>query len=1253
VTRALILDGTLLGRSRHSRDVPLFRLHSGETVFGRLARLLALNGVVDVTVITGADIGQLKAAVSRPEFARLRFGYLSTSSFRESVEQLRDFLAGEDEVIVVADDLVFSTDVIEVLRSDAAPRLALCDDAPDRGPQSDLLSVAGLDASGRVGAAGSDGLRVLGRDGVLDTVATELTGGSSRGFWPVLKLPGADVANWLERTAGLGDAADAALSALNRLADDHAIALRPVSGRFVARVNEPESFAGITERARRFDLRDQRQLSGPRCYVKLSAELARLGITRALLVGDHSVEEREIAGYLRDLNVDLVRFADFSAVPTWQEVLAATRVFRAGGCDGVVSVGDEAAISVGKLVKLLAAAPLPGDSLPPEPGFSPIGHVTIPATGSAGSESTAEAVWRVEGELRSLRQDCMLPDSVLLDPVVWTEDPEYRRRAAVLGALSRSVATLWAPVGDAQEYALASLGLLLDDLFRFVRTQDAAVQQSMMTAVNLSGKAVADGGPSVVDALSYPLAAQLGIDRGEAAALCLAALWRSAGRTPADSPRAAGSGPAGGALTTQLGADTVEQARVRTERIIELLRSSPPAGRTVETVVPNAGLSDGRLRTVGDLGGAPITPADAHAAYERACELAGELPPERTDLEILSRFSAFCRARNLNCHLFGQTLRDAVTIGRLSPWSGPITVAMPRSSYDRLVRWRDQLPAELWLDDAFDRPGDQPSGQAGPGSGRSWSRIVSSPGGRSPAPDASPGITIRILESANDGSWPSQFLRWSALMLLHRATRAAEHGETASSPVVAAIASRLGGRLGAERLRRLRLSLTAKARRRPGVHVYVDPGVTSEFARSQYPAAWFGKGGAQRLGGEVYQAPVEPDAVLHRLFGASHGSARTIPTYPVPVPPLPADTLPSAPAPFISMIVPVYDVEKYLPECLDSLCLQDTAGYEVIAVDDGSPDGSLEILRAYERRFPRILRVVRKPNGGLSDARNFGMQFARGEYIGFVDSDDLVMPDMIRLMGRKAAATDADIVVCNHAEYWGEPPEPEPKRAEIRWMNFINSYGHPVSERPELLVAAHPYAWNKIYRRRLFEDYDIRYPKGQAFEDSATTFNLMLHANKIEYVEEALYFYRMDRAESITNTFNEKFYDIFTSFDSIREFYTRHGRYDEFREEISELMRRTSFARIAALETCRDPAAVESFLTAVYDYLDRHAPDWAQNKYFQRQLSNPKYHGNPKYRSMHSRTLMLEYLAQLRQERGDDTVVAQPGNRPRRSQSRR
>lgn len=199
----------------------------------------------------------------------------------------------------------------------------------------------------------------------------------------------------------------------------------------------------------------------------------------------------------------------------------------------------------------------------------------------------------------------------------------------------------------------------------------------------------------------------------------------------------------------------------------------------------------------------------------------------------------------------------------------------------------------------------------------------------------------------------------------------------------------------------------------------------------------------------------------------------------------------------VSVVVPVYNVEKYVEKCLMSLESQSYKQIEIIVVDDGSTDKSGEICEKIAARDERV-RVFRKQNGGLSSARNYGIKKARGEYICLVDSDDFVKEDFVAKM--VGALDDAvDVVICGYNK--------EVPRAEVLT-------GEEVATR--LLIGQNNIevvAWNKMYRREMFDE--IRYPEGRNYEDTLTTYKLLVKAKKVAYVAEALYEY-VERKKSIT-----------------------------------------------------------------------------------------------------------------------------------------
>lgn len=201
----------------------------------------------------------------------------------------------------------------------------------------------------------------------------------------------------------------------------------------------------------------------------------------------------------------------------------------------------------------------------------------------------------------------------------------------------------------------------------------------------------------------------------------------------------------------------------------------------------------------------------------------------------------------------------------------------------------------------------------------------------------------------------------------------------------------------------------------------------------------------------------------------------------------------------VSLIVPIYNVEPYLHQCVDSLLAQDEQRIEIILVDDGSPDNCGSICDDYARLDNRI-RVIHKPNGGLSSARNAGIAVAKGEYLMFVDSDDWVEPSYCSTALQTAESTGSEIVVFGYTDHFADHTEGN----EYKDHETLTS-----SDALRELMGGKilSFAWNKIYKARLFGN-DIRYPEGKNFEDVGTTYKLFARATSISLAKGKTYNYR-------------------------------------------------------------------------------------------------------------------------------------------------
>lgn len=222
----------------------------------------------------------------------------------------------------------------------------------------------------------------------------------------------------------------------------------------------------------------------------------------------------------------------------------------------------------------------------------------------------------------------------------------------------------------------------------------------------------------------------------------------------------------------------------------------------------------------------------------------------------------------------------------------------------------------------------------------------------------------------------------------------------------------------------------------------------------------------------------------------------------------------------VSIVVPIYKVENYLDDCVQSLLNQTYKNLEIILVDDGSPDLCGKMIDDYASQDKRIISI-HKPNGGLSSARNEGMKYAKGEYIAFVDSDDIVDRLYIEKLLEIIRKNECEIAVCGFDKFVEGEPDNTYKDGRITFF-----------ARDEALLEMFKNdsigwsAWNKLYKKELFQE--IEYPVGMICEDKATTYKLILTSKKIGYTKSILYHYRI-RASSISGQHTKQY-----SFDSIK-----------------------------------------------------------------------------------------------------------------------
>lgn len=229
----------------------------------------------------------------------------------------------------------------------------------------------------------------------------------------------------------------------------------------------------------------------------------------------------------------------------------------------------------------------------------------------------------------------------------------------------------------------------------------------------------------------------------------------------------------------------------------------------------------------------------------------------------------------------------------------------------------------------------------------------------------------------------------------------------------------------------------------------------------------------------------------------------------------------------LSVIVPIYKVEPYLDRCIESIVRQTYTDLEIILVDDGSPDNCPQMCDDWAKKDPRI-RVIHKKNGGLSDARNAGMDASSAELITFVDSDDFLTDTFIECLYDTLVETGADISICDYVKVSEDvscPPSGGEKRGtgnivSYRNVDCLQAMYRPRTHGMEFITCG------KLYKKRLFTEHRIAFPVGMLHEDTFTTYKLLYFADKIAFIDLPNYCYRMREGSIMAGRYNPKHFDL-------------------------------------------------------------------------------------------------------------------------------
>lgn len=291
----------------------------------------------------------------------------------------------------------------------------------------------------------------------------------------------------------------------------------------------------------------------------------------------------------------------------------------------------------------------------------------------------------------------------------------------------------------------------------------------------------------------------------------------------------------------------------------------------------------------------------------------------------------------------------------------------------------------------------------------------------------------------------------------------------------------------------------------------------------------------------------------------------------------------------ISVIVPVYNVEKYLKKCLLSIKAQTFESYEVILVEDGSTDNSKNIVQEFVSCNSEKFKLFLQENKGLSGARNTGMQYASGKYICFIDSDDTVEPDFLAKLYQKTIDTDADMVFCAFRSVDEQGNCIQNIYESVVEPNEITN----IKSKKELFLIQNA-AWNKLYKRQIIEENNLSFTEGVWYEDIRFTKKYLLFAEKCVYCDDILYNYLQRSGSIMSSMKSERNIEILDALKEVEDFYAEYNLWEDFKDEIEILA--IEHIYISALVRLIRAKERKQMLVIRGKFLELY-PDYKDNKY--------------------------------------------------------
>jgi len=872
----------------------------------------------------------------------------------------------------------------------------------------------------------------------------------------------------------------------------------------------------------------------------------------------------------------------------------AVHLFLEEECDFLISFGCSATINAAKCINIFS-------TLNQNKGYfaqkhlkvsSP--HLSIPTVESSGVEATGFAHASYNSEVRLIKSDLLVPSYIILDGSLSGGIPQKQRGASVFSTVCQGVESLWSinSTEESRQCALEGLSDLISflaaDLSNPSNFSDEA-NKDVIKAAHEIGKSVNLAGLATSYSLSYGVAHMGSIAPDRIAPFILPEVWDYILANPDQIVDERGIDFLNAImqeLSIVFGGNNPQEF-IRNQAILMKLVKPAIAESELNKIVKYSQISLFQNNPVA------IPDKDAKIIIRKSFDVICKTKElQSATLNILLDLDKICKEHRIKYYLGEGTLLGAIRHKGFIPWDDDVDILMLREDFERFIQLMKHYPQENYV---VHYMGTVENYWTFPAKFRlKGPHQFCTPRISHIVDDTGPYVDIFPLDSVPKLNSFGQTIQGKKLSFYRRAlfykTKFSSY-----LPRHKWLFKSFCSLVSVDWLHKSVQRNMTKYNHKKNNKYMVNLASFYSHDRQTVPKEVYGEPIFAEFEGHTFPVPAQS----HELLSTVYGDYMALPPedersaghfFHANKEFVDEDALPKEPVlcdrdPIISVIVPVYNSEKYLAKCIDSLIRQTFQDIEIILVNDMTPDNSQDIVDKYSRLYPnKVIGIKHENNKGVSAARNTGMRHARGQYLAFVDSDDFIEDTMYEKLYNSAIATDADIAACRF-RYLNK------NRFKVTPMTNMD-VAQSLAENHDILAKARVYVWNKLLKRELFTQNGIEFPTDQTIcEDSAIMYNLILLANRVSFVDECLYNYRIDNPTSAIKTYDESIFDVFASCDKIINFYKSKGVFEEYLEVITDrcllhiFIRTQSFNRIPK-------RLIRDYLSRTHEYLDANLPEW-------------------------------------------------------------